>query len=86
MNFKLEKFQQIEIWCTPEDLRELAKEMEHEYKHGNTSWRKYIEKKNLAVIFCLDGERMDIEEELRADLKKERDLKQIELKVKSGKL
>jgi hypothetical protein len=68
---KLNRLQQVEIVCTPGDLRELAKEMEHEYKHGEgDTWRKYIGKKNFAVIFCIDGERMDSEQNVKTVMKK----------------
>ena len=65
MQFKLEKLQQIEVYCTPEDLRELAKTMEHEYKDGDSSYRAYFEKKKFAVVFCIDIDRMDSQQNVK---------------------
>jgi len=70
MMFKLEKLQQVEVYCTPDDLRELAKVMEHEYKNGDCSYRVYFEKKNFAVVFCIDVDRMDSDQNVKDVMKK----------------
>jgi len=58
------KYTEVEVYCTPEDLRELANKMEKYIKSNNkkgtvpSEFREYTRKKSWAVVFCIDIDRI----------------------------
>jgi len=62
------KSTQIELYCTPKDLREIADKMEKHIKAarknrngGEEMFREYIQKKKISVVFCISIDRADEE-------------------------
>jgi hypothetical protein len=55
------KYTEVEVYCTPEDLRDLANKMERHIKKKGAAmsdFREYTRKKSWTIVFCIDIDRI----------------------------